>query len=284
MRRFAQHALKLLLTLFWGGFLAATLIRFAPGLGTDEAQLDIRLSNKSIEALRSRPQEGLVVFYLHYCERLLRGDLGVSRTLQRPVRELIAERLPETLKTVGLGLCLAWIISLSLACLIATVRSSALDIAAGILCGALLCLPAAAVAILFVLVRVPARLVLAVIVLPQVYRYSRNLLLRSLDQPYVLAAHAKGMSNLRVFFWHVLRPTVPQLLAVAGVSASLAFTAAIPMEALCDLPGLGQLAWKAALGRDLYLLIVLTILVTALTLIVNSTCELLGDLAGAREA
>jgi peptide/nickel transport system permease protein len=283
LSRLAKHALKLLLTLALGGFLAATLVRFAPGFGSDEAQLDIRLNNQSIDALR-QSQESLGVFYLHYCKRVLHGDFGMSRTLQRPVAELIKERMPETLKSVGLGLVLAWLAGLSLASLGTMARSAAFDTAAGIFCGALLCIPAAAVALLFVIARAPERLVLAVIVFPQIYRYARNLLLRSLNQPHVLTAHAKGLGNLRVLLWHVFPPAAPQLLAVAGVSASLAFTAAIPTEALCDLPGIGQLAWKAALGRDLYLLVTLTVLVTAVTLFANSTCELLGNLLVARES
>jgi len=35
---------------------------------------------------------------------------------------------------------------------------------------------------------------------------------------------------------------------MAGVTVSLAFSAAIPIEAVCDIPGVGQLAWQAALG------------------------------------
>src|SRR5436305_2004666 len=57
---------------------------------------------------------------------------------------------------------------------------------------------------------------------------------------------------------------------------SLGFAAAIPVEVLCDLPGIGQLAWKAALGRDLYLLINLTMIVTVITLLANSASDLLG--------
>jgi peptide/nickel transport system permease protein len=284
LRRLLKLGFKLLLTLLLGGWLAATLVRFAPGFGTDEAQLDIRLSNQSIEALKHQPQENLAVFYFHYCERLLHGDLGVSRTLQRPVAELVAERMPETMKSVGSGLVLAWTLGLSLACIAVMARSSAFDTAAGIFCGALLCIPAAVLALLFVLARAPERLVLGVVVLPQVYRYFRNLLFRSLNQPHVLTARAKGLGNLRVLFWHVLPVAGPQLLAVAGVSASLAFTTAIPVEALCDLPGIGQLAWKAALGRDLYLLVTLSVLVTAITLCANSTCEVLGSVLSARQA
>lgn len=280
----AKHALKLLLTLAAGGFISATLVRFAPGFGVDEAQLDIRLNNQSIEALAHRPQESLPAFYLHYGKRLLHGDLGVSHTLQRPVTELIKERMPETLKSVGLGLLLAWSLGLSIACLTVITRSFALDTAAGLLCGALLCIPAAVMALMFVLARAPERLVLAVVLLPKIYSYSRNLLLRSVNQPHVLTARAKGLGNLSLLIRHVLWPAAPQLLAVAGVSAGLAFTAAIPIEALCDLPGVGQLAWKAAMGRDLYLLVTLSFLVTAVTLVANSTCELLGNMLGARQA
>jgi peptide/nickel transport system permease protein len=283
LSRLAKHALKLLLTLAAGGFLAATLVRVAPGFGSDEAQLDIRLNNQSIDALH-QSQESLGVFYLHYCKRVVHGDFGMSRTLQRPVAELIKERMPETLESVSLGLLLAWLAGLSLASLGIMARSAAFDTAAGIFCGALLCIPAAAVALLFVIARAPERLVLAFVVFPQIHRYARNLLIRSFNQPHVLTAQAKGLGNLRVLLWHVFPPAAPQLLAVAGVSASLAFTAAIPTEALCDLPGIGQLAWKAALGRDLYLLVTLTVLVTAVTLFANSTCELLGNLLVARES
>lgn len=282
MRQLATLVLKLLLTLLLGGLLAATLVRFAPGFGMDEAQLDIRLNNRSIAALRQQRNENIAGFYFHYCQRLLHGDFGTSRTLERPVSELIEERLPETLKSVGLGLFLGWAFGLSLASLAVMARSASLDWIAGIFCGTLLCMPAAVLAILFVIAQAPERLLLAAVVFPQIYHYARNLLMRSLSQPHVLTAWAKGTGSLRLLFWHVLRPSAPQLLAVAGVSASLAFTAAIPVEALCDLPGVGQLAWKAAMGRDLYLLVTLTILVTAITLIANSTCELLGNMLGAR--
>ncbi|HZR66752.1 MAG TPA: ABC transporter permease [Terriglobales bacterium] len=280
----AKHALKLLLTLALGGLLAATLVRFAPGFGLDEERLDIRLNNQSIEALTQQPQENLGSFYLHYCERLLHGDLGMSHTLQRPVSELIRERLPETLKSVTLGLLLAWALGLSLGCVTVMSRSFALDTAAGMFCGALLCIPAAVMALIFVLARAPERLALAVVLFPKIYSYCRNLLLRSMNQTHILTARAKGLGNFRLLSRHVLWPAVPQLLAVAGVSAGLAFTAAIPIEALCDLPGVGQLAWKAAMGRDLYLLITLTFLVTAVTLVANSMCELLGNMLSARQS
>jgi peptide/nickel transport system permease protein len=279
LRGLAKLAAKILVTVLVGGFLGATLVRLAPGFGVSEEELDVRLNQQSVTALRqaSASERNLVVFYFRYLERLLHGDLGNSRTLQRPVRQLLAERFPETMKCVGLGLGLGWTLGLSLA--VATVMSRAwyLDLFAGILAGVLLCVPAAVLALLFVLAQAPARLVLGLIVFPKVFRYSRNLLARSSALPHVLMARAKGLGNLRVLVWHILPTAAPQLLALAGVSVSLAFTAAIPVEALCDLPGIGQLAWKAALGRDVALLINLTMIVTLVTLVANSASDLMGS-------
>jgi len=50
-----------------------------------------------------------------------------------------------------------------------------------------------------------------------------------------------------------------------GLSVATAFAAVIPIEVLTDTPGIGQLAWQAALGRDLPLIVTLTLLVTCLT-------------------
>lgn len=286
MRRLGRQLAKILILLLLGGFLGATLVRFAPGFGVDEQDLDSRLSQQSIQALRASraSHESLGTFYLHYLARILHGDLGVSRTLQQPVTRLLAERIPETLKSVALGLALGWSLGLALAIVAVMSRSWYVDLFSSLFAGVLLCLPAAVLALLFLIARAPGQLVLGLIVFPKIFRYARNLLARSASLPHVLTARAKGLGSGRVFLWHVLPVSAPQLLALAGVSVSMAFAAAIPVEALCDLPGIGQLAWKAALGRDLELLVSLTMIVTAVTLVANSASDLAGSSLRTREA
>jgi peptide/nickel transport system permease protein len=116
-----------------------------------------------------------------------------------------------------------------------------------------------------------------VIVFPKLYQYARNLLGRSFALPHVLTARAKGLTSLRILVWHVLPVSARPLLALAGVSVCTAFAAAIPVEVVCDLPGIGQLAWKAALSRDLGLLVNLTMLVTLIALAANAAADLLGQ-------
>jgi len=110
-----------------------------------------------------------------------------------------------------------------------------------------------------------------------VYQYARNLLGRSAALPHVLTARAKGLGPVRILLWHILPVAARPLFALAGVTVSLAFAAAIPVEVLCDLPGIGQLAWKAALSRDLALLVNLTMIVTLITLLANSAAEFVGQ-------
>jgi peptide/nickel transport system permease protein len=214
----------------------------------------------------------------------MHGDMGNSRTLQRPVSQLVAERLPETLKSVGLGLLLGWTLGFSLAVVVVMSRAWYVDLLGSLLVGVLLCLPAAVLALLFVLAQAPARLLLGLVVFPKIFRYSRNLLGRSAALPHVLTARAKGLGNMRVLVWHILPTAAPQLVALLGVTVSVAFTAAIPMEALCDMPGIGQLAWKAALGRDVALLVNLTMIVTLVTLVANAASDMMGRTFRTREA
>ena len=279
MDRLVKHITRILIILLLGGFFGATLVRLAPGFGVDEEELDSRLNRESIQALRQSHarHESLGGFYFHYLGRLIKGDLGTSRSLQQPVTQLLAQRFPETLKSVGFGLALGWTLGLALAIASALSRNWFVDLFSSVLAGALLCMPAAVLALLFVIARAPGRLVLGLIVFPKIFRYARNLLIRSVAMPHVLTARAKGAGGFRTLLWHILPVTAPQLLALAGVSVSMAFAASIPVEALCDLPGIGQLAWKAALGRDMELLVNLTLIVTGVTLLANSAADLLGS-------
>jgi len=124
--------------------------------------------------------------------------------------------------------------------------------------------------------RTPVFCAISVVVFPRLHRYVRSLLVRSYDQPYVLAARARGLGSGAIFCRHVLPTAAQPLLALLGVSFAIAFGAAIPIEALCDSPGLGQLAWQAALSRDLPLIVNVTLVVCLVMLAANSVTEFAG--------
>jgi peptide/nickel transport system permease protein len=252
----------------------------------DEAELDPHLNSESIQALRQArlDQHNIFRFYFHSLQRAAHGDLGKSLSLGQPVSTLLKDRLPLTFRLVAIGLLLSWAASLALALSAAWMRALAYDTAATIISGTFLCIPAAVLALLSVLWNVPGALAIALIVFPRDYRYARNLLARAYSLPHIVTARSKGLSELRILFWHVVPVAGPQLLAVAGVSVSVAIGAAIPVEALCGLAGVGQLAWQAALARDLPLLTNITILVTLVTLLANSGADVIGSMLRSQEA
>src|SRR5205807_10280556 len=125
--------------------------------------------------------------------------------------------------------------------------------------------PAAVLALVFVLLRWPPMLAAGLLIFPKIYRYCYNLMQQSYALPHVLTARAKGAGQWRVLVWHVVPVALPQLLALLGVSISIAIGVLLPIEVICDVPGIGQLAWQAAEARDLPLLVNLTLTVTFLT-------------------
>src|SRR5271169_1805599 len=280
------HALALLATLLLGGLLSATLVRLAPGFEADERELDPHLNAQSVQALRDARHQDLNVlqFYFSYMNKAAHGDFGTSLALGQPVRTLLRDRAPLTLRLLGTGLGLAWMLTLTLALTAAWLRLSVYDTLTTVVSGTFLCIPAAVLALLSVLWNVPGSLAITLIVFPRTYRYTRNLLVKAYSRPHIIIARAKGLGEARILFWHVVPVVTPQLLAVAGVSVSMAVGAAIPVEALCGLAGIGQLAWQAALARDLPLLVNITILVTLVTLLANSGADVIGHVVRGQEA
>ena len=276
-QRIAQKLAAIVALVLLGGLLSATLVRMAPGFDVDERQLDPSLSAESQLALRqSRASEhNILSFYAGYLRGAIHGDLGTSHALGQPVQSLLRERWPVTLRVAGIGLLLAWILASTLAFTACLWRLPVFEIFGTTVSGAFLCIPAAVLALLSVILNVPGYLAIALIVFPKIYRYSRNLFAKAYGMPHITAARARGLSETRILACHVLPLAGPQMMALAGITVSVALGDAIPVEVLCGLPGIGQLAWQAALSRDLPLLVNLTVMVTLVTLLANSGADVM---------
>ena len=277
IRRVARHIVSIAALVLLGGLLSATLVRLAPGFNTDERELDPGLNAESIRALRAEHagEQNVLHFYGTYLRGAMHGDLGTSYALGQPVASLLRERGPVTLRVAGFGLLLGWILASVLALTACLWQKPVYEIFGMTVSGAFLCIPAAVLALASVVFNAPGYLAIGLIVFPKIYRYSRNLLGKTYELPHITAARARGLDEFRILGFHVLPVVGPQLIALAGITVSLALGASIPVEALCGLPGIGQLAWQAALSRDLPLLVNLTVLVTLVTLLANSGADVM---------
>jgi peptide/nickel transport system permease protein len=277
--KIARQIGTLAVTVLLGGILSAALVRTSPGFGSDERLLDPRLDAASRSAIQAQLEadRNLPHFYFRHLRGILRGDFGTSISLDRPISELLRSRLPVSLRSIAFGLAGGWMIALTLA-LISVLWPGSGSRVAGTLSVIFLCLPSAAIAILIFAWGGPVNAIFSVVLFPKLFDYLRNLLRDAYARPHILAAKARGLSTARTLFWHAMPVCAPQLLTLAGVSASMAFGVSIPIETLCDLPGIGQLAWKAAIARDLPVLVTLTMLLAMAT----QLCNAISDLAVAR--
>lgn len=271
-----RRVLAIVATILLAGLVSASLARFAPGFDADESQLDSRLSRDSVDALRAqhRAASDIFSYFGHYIVRSVHGDWGMSESLNAPVRGLIADRLPISVGLLIPGLLLGYSSALLLAVL-STAVVRRFDPLATVVTAGLLSLPAAVLALAAIYENAPASLAIAGVVFPKVFSYSRNLLQKTYSLAHVDGARARGIGPARIFAHHVLPIIGPQLLALAGVSVSVAIGAAIPIEALCGIGGIGSLAWQAAMARDIPLLIALTAVVTVVTIAANTLAEVL---------
>ena len=254
--------------------LGVLLITQAPGVGIDERELSGQPSAATLERIKQERagDASFLRLYAKWAGGLLRGDLGHSEALNRPVTELLRERIPVTARVAVPGLLVAWLGGLALA-LAAVAGPAWLRWLPVPLSGALACIPAAVAAFAVAWSGGPAFLAIGFAVLPKIFSYTEALMRREFARPARLMALARGLSPGRVLLHYVLRPAGPELLALAGASVPLAIGAAIPVEVFSDTAGIGQLAWKAASARDVFPLVNLTLLITGITLLVSGGGE-----------
>ncbi len=274
----AARILLIPLWMFLAGLGGATLLKWAPGANVDERLLDPRFGPGALAVIREtqrKQDHGVLEYYRTFLERAAQGDLGISLTSDRPVRELLEGRLGETTRLVGSGLAMAWLASFGLAAAWLATGWAWLDRLAMAGGSLLLAVPSAVIGVLFLHWRWPAAVALGLVLFPRLYSYLHYVLGQALGRPHVWLAIAKGLPRWTRARRHVIPHALPSLLPVLGLSVSMALGAAVPLEVLCDRPGLGQLAWQSASGRDLPVLVVLTWFIAGVTLVANVA----GDLA-----
>ncbi len=281
--RFIRSFTSLVLAVVAGGFIASALVRYSPGFDVDENSWNPKLSAATRAAFHARREyeNQLPLFYTRYLSKALGGDFGESDSLHAPVSELLRQRAGVTLRLIASGVTGGMLLGGWLAWLAVWPRRPVLEAAAASVSGFLLAVPPAVIALAFFLKGGPLDVAVTLAILPRVFGTMRALWQELYRSGALLAARARGISPQVLAWQYVLRPAATQLIALAGVSLVLAFGILIPMEAICDVPGIGQLTWHAAVARDLPLLCGLALIITFIVAAVASFGELVeGSEAG----
>jgi ABC-type dipeptide/oligopeptide/nickel transport system permease component len=211
--------------------------------------------------------------YIRHLQNLLQGDLGRSWQGNRAVNQVIGTALPSTLTLTIVATGLALLIGLTLGLVAALARHHArhtwLDAACMILALSGMSTPVAFSGLLAVLIFsltlgwLPAtgqgeirHLLLPVLVLGwasagSLARLTRSRLLDVLNQPYIVAARARGIPALRILWRHTARVALPDVLTLLALQLGFLLGGTVITESVFARRGLGRVAVEAVLSQDL---------------------------------
>jgi len=237
------------------------LVRYAPGYLSDAREMDSRYGDAAREELSAEAARSGSLRHLLSTEvsAWLRGDAGTSRQYGIPVAELIRPRLAVTGRLLLRALILAWSLAVCAALLSsARPKPSLLWQSPATL---LLAVPTAAMATLCLLADYGGPiLVMAILLAARDFKFLHSTLRKAWLDPHLLQARAQGIRLPRLLLAHILPAAAPQLAALVSLSIVTALSALVPVEVIFNVPGLGQLAWNAAMNRDLPVLLAATVI------------------------
>ena len=262
-----------------------TLIHIAPGDVADTIAGDMGGADAEVMA-QIRSDYGLDRPFheqlFAYVSKLTRLDLGYSFFFNRPVTELLLERLPATLLLVLSAQVLAIMLGTVLGVIAARrpngMLSHGVTIFAllgfsapvfwtGIMLIILFCsvfpiFPVAGMVDVTVeggwfvkALDVLHHLFLPMVTLSSIFlalysRLARASMLDVLGTDYVRTAQAKGLSEFQVVYKHALRNALGPVVTLAGLQFSGIVSGAVLVETVFSWPGLGTLAFQAITARD----------------------------------
>ena len=218
--------------------------------------------------------------FFHYAKSLAEGDLGESFRLQRPVAELIGQRVGPTLLLIFAGELIAVLAGVSLGLIAAWKKGRSVETISMSIGLTAWALPAFWLGLLLLIVSrgylpmggfltpgaiyasswdlildgarhlaLPA-ITLALWLFGGYLLVVRNSALEVLSEDYILTAKAKGLSEFGVLRSHALRNASLPLVTIIGIHMGLALAGIIQIEMIFSWPGLGRLLFDSIAQRD----------------------------------
>jgi len=264
------------------------IFRMAPGDPVRMMFRDPRVSTESLEIMRhdfglDKPLSGQFVAFI---KNLAQGDLGLSFSHRKPVVEVLAERLPNTLLLVGTALTFAILLGVLLGAVAGWRNGSKFDAFILTASVTMYSIPTFALGIVLLMVFAYAIPIFPLggiltpasgyegfeivkdigwhmflpafsIVIWYVGEYvilTRSSMMDAMGQEYITTAHAKGLRNFKILKDHALRNALLPVVTITGVNLAFAAAGVIEAETVFAWPGVGRLAYDAVSQRDYPLL------------------------------
>ncbi|MCA8869530.1 MAG: ABC transporter permease [Rhodobacteraceae bacterium] len=301
LARMILHRLALgLLTLFVISLVIFMAIELLPGDLAEEV-LGQSATPETVAAFRRELGLDLPAWqrYLSWLGGMVQGDFGMSLANNRPIVDLLASRLGNTLFLAAYAAVISVPLALCLGLLAALYRGSWFDRLVNVVTLTSISFPeyfVAYILLLFLSVRtgifpsiadfgndagfgtmiyrtfLPA-ITLVLVVTAHMMRMTRAAIINLLAQPYIEMARLKGASPARVILRHALPNALAPIINVVALNLAYLITGVVIVEVVFVYPGLGQLMVDSVAKRDIPLVQACCLIFAAIYILLNLSAD-----------
>ena len=284
------------------------LIRIAPG-DPAEVRLGDYASKEAVEALRRQMglDRPMWVQYLEALKGLLQADFGRSIINGRPISGDLKRALPYTIQLTLFGIMFGALFGIPTGVYSALRRNTLTDYIGRTLSLGGLSIPSFYLGILLMLVfsiRIPLfpvvgggdihdladnlyhlflpGLTLGLVMTAYVTRMTRSSVLNTLNEDFIRTARAKGLSERKVIYKHLLRNALLSIVALIGVYSIILTGGSVMVEIVFSRPGLGRMMIGALKQRDYTTLQAVMIVFATFVVLINLIADLIYGLVDPR--
>ena len=284
------------------------LVRIAPG-DPAEVRLGDYASKEAVEALRRQMglDRPMWVQYLEALKGLLQADFGRSIINGRPISGDLKRALPYTIQLTLFGIMFGALFGIPTGVYSALRRNTLTDYIGRTLSLGGLSIPSFYLGILLMLVfsiRIPLfpvvgggdihdladnlyhlflpGLTLGLVMTAYVTRMTRSSVLNTLNEDFIRTARAKGLSERKVIYKHLLRNALLSIVALIGVYSIILTGGSVMVEIVFSRPGLGRMMIGALKQRDYTTLQAVMIVFATFVVLINLIADLIYGLVDPR--
>ena len=305
-----------ILTIWAASIISFVVIQLPPGDYVTAYIANLQATGTAIsteEAQALRIQYGLdqpvYVQYLKWAGLMLRGNYGMAMEYNRPVREVIGDRMAMTVVVSLAAIFLIWALALPIGIYSAVRQYSLGDYFFTFLGFIGIAVPNFMLALILLYVSfkyfnvqnigglfspeylqqawswakvwdmikhlpLPA-VILGLAGMAEVVRIMRANLLDELRKPYVVTAQAKGLSRYRVIMKYPVRAAMNPFASTIGYLFPFVVSGSIIVSLVLSLPTVGPLLFKALIAQDLFLAGTILLLLSILTVVGTFVSDLI---------
>ncbi len=303
-RRFGQSVLLVWLVLTITFF----LLHLAPGdpmARYDDPEMDPH----AVEEMRRKfgLDRPVGEQYLVWIGNFARGDFGLSLRYERPVADLLAEAIPNTLRLTVAAFIVYIVLGITLGIISAARKDSLVDRASSVTALLLYSIPSFWLALMLIMLfslklgilpsshmesieaaglsgtalladrirhlLLPA-FVLGVASAASMARYMRGSMLDVLRQDYIRTARAKGLAEKKVLMKHALRNAAMPVVTITGLSIPFLLGGAVVTEKIFSWPGMGLLMVESIYTRDYPVVLAVNFIVAVMVILGNLLADI----------